>query len=135
MIKNMDKNMKKIMILAGVVLTMMSCQEEIKTTRGLVKRMSDTTMVAQIDKYDIVFDTKKAKYDNGAVMVGDSVTIRYIGDLREKKARALLLCLIPKKGTVVEAVYDPSKELIVSDKPMTEQQVNDEKKFAKSGRD
>ena len=96
--------------------------------------MSDTTMVAQIDKYDIVFDTKKARNDNGAVMVGDSVTIRYIGDLREKKARALLLCLIPKKGTVVEAVYDPSKELIVSDRPMTEQQVNDEKKFAESGK-
>ena len=133
MIKNMDKNMKKIMILAGVVLTMMSCQEEIKTTRGLVKRMSDTTLVAQIDKYDIVFDTKKARIDNGAVMIGDSVTVHYIGDLREKKARALLLCLIPKKGTVVEAVYDPSKELKVKEEPMSDEQIEAIEKYARSG--
>lgn len=95
--------------------------------------MSDTTLVAQIDKYDIVFDTKKARIDNGAVMIGDSVTVHYIGDLREKKARALLLCLIPKKGTVVEAVYDPSKELKVKEEPMSDEQIEAIEKYARSG--
>ena len=122
--------MKKLIVLAAVAISLASCQEKIKTTKGLVKRMSDTTLVAQIDKYDIVFDTKKARTDNGAVMIGDSVTVHYIGDLREKKARALLLCLMPKKGTVVDAVYDPSKELKVREAPMSEGQIEREKEFA-----
>ena len=94
--------------------------------------MSDTTAVVMIDKYDIVFDTKQARFDNGAIMQEDSVTIHYIGDLRDKRAKALIVRLMPKKGTVVEAVYDPSKELIVSDEPMSEEQIERLEKYAKS---
>lgn len=129
--------MKKIiefMALVAVVLAMTSCKDKIQTTKGLVKRMSDTTIVATIDKYNIVFDTKKAKCDNGAVMPGDSVTIHYVGDLRDKRAKALLIRLMPKKGTVVEAVYDPSKELVVSEEPLSEKDKASLEKYAKSGK-
>ena len=129
--------MKKIiefMALVAVVLAMTSCKDKIQTTKGLVKRMSDTTIVATIDKYNIVFDTKKAKCDNGAVMPGDSVTIHYVGDLRDKRAKALLIRLMPKKGTVVEAVYDPSKELILSEEPMSEGEKASLEKYVKGGK-
>ena len=122
------------MALVAVVLAMTSCKDKIQTTKGLVKRMSDTTIVATIDKYNIVFDTKKAKCDNGAVMPGDSVTIHYVGDLRDKRAKALLIRLMPKKGTVVEAVYDPSKELILSEEPMSEGEKASLEKYVKGGK-
>ena len=123
---------KMMVSVAITMLTLASCQKKILTTKGEVKRMSDTTIVAKIDRYDIVFDTKKAKCDNGAVMPGDSVTIHYVGDLRDKRAKALLVRLMPKKGTVVDAIYDPSKELIVSEIPLTEKEKESLKKFAKS---
>ena len=112
-----------------LVLIACSCQEKIQSTHGKVKKMTDSTLVAIIDKYDIVFDIKDARYDNGAVMFGDSVIIHYVGDLREKKAKALLFKLIPQPGKVVEAVYDPSKELVTA--PMTP----DEKKQFDKGID
>ena len=108
--------MKKILsflTVLAIVVGLTSCEEKIKTTRGVVKRLTDKELIATIDKYEINFDITKAKVDNGALMAGDSVVIHYTGDLREKQARALLLRLIPKQGTIVEAVYDPSKELIV----------------------
>ena len=111
------KRKSVILALAFVALLLSSCQEKIQTTTVKVKKTTDTTMVATIDKYDITFDVKQARCDNGAIMAGDSVVVHYIGDLRDKQAKALLLRLIPKKGTVVEAVYDPSKEL--KTKPMT----------------
>ena len=108
--------MKKILsflTVLAIVVGLTSCEEKIKTTRGVVKRLTEKELIATIDKYEINFDITKAKVDNGALMAGDSVVIHYTGDLREKQARALLLRLIPKQGTIVEAVYDPSKELIV----------------------
>ena len=108
--------MKKILsflTVLAIVVGLTSCEEKIKTTRGVVKRLTEKELIATIDKYEINFDITKAKVDNGALMAGDSVVVHYTGDLREKQARALLLRLIPKQGTIVEAVYDPSKELIV----------------------
>ena len=108
--------MKKILsflTILAIVVGLTSCEEKIKTTRGVVKRLTEKELIATIDKYEINFDITKAKVDNGALMAGDSVVIHYTGDLREKQARALLMRLIPKQGTIVEAVYDPSKELIV----------------------
>lgn len=116
-----------------MMLALGACQEKIKTTVGLIEKVSDTTAVVKIDKYLIVFDTKQARFDNGAVMKNDSVAVHYIGDLRDKKAKALLVKLMPRKGTVVEAVYDPSKELKVKEEPMADQQVEAIEKYAKSG--
>lgn len=130
----LKKSFYKVLVTALAMLAVTSCQEKIKTTTGLVRRVSDTSAVVVVDKYDIVFDTKKARFDNGAIMHEDSVTIHYIGDLRDKRAKALLVHLIPKKGTVVEAVYDPSKELVVSEKPLSKEEVERLKKFARSGK-
>ena len=107
------KKILSIVTVLAIVVGLTSCEEKIKTTRGVVKRLTEKELIATIDKYEIKFDITKAKEDNGALMAGDSVVIHYIGDLREKQARALLMRLIPKQGTIVEAVYDPSKELIV----------------------
>ena len=41
--------------------------------------MSDTTFVSVIDGHHITFDIKKATFDNGFVMAGDSCEIHYIG--------------------------------------------------------
>lgn len=98
-----------------------------------MRNISDTTAVVKVDKYDIVFDTEQARFDNGAIMQEDSVTVHYIGNLRDKKVKALLVRLMPKKGTVVEAVYDPSKELKVKEEPMSDQQVEAIEKYARSG--
>ncbi len=126
-----NKLMILVLMLAAIVVS--SCQEKIKTTKGVVKNISDTTTVVKIDKYDIVFDTKQARLDNGAIMLEDSVAIHYIGDLRDGKVKALLIRLMPKKGTVVEAVYDPSKELKVKEEPMSDEQIEAIEKYARSG--
>ena len=107
------------MAAAAVLLAVSSCEEKIQTTTGKVKKLNDSTMVATIDKYDITFDMKQVRFDNGVVIPGDSAVIHYIGDLRDKQAKALLIKLIPPKPRIVEAVYDPSKKL--ETKPMTKE--------------
>lgn len=91
-------------------------------------------MLTKIGDYDIAFDIKKAEYSNGAVMLGDSVTVHYIGDLKEKKGRAVLIYLMPKPGRVVEAVYDPSKKLEVSERPLTEEEIKATKQFVEDAK-
>lgn len=88
-------------------------------------------MIVKIDDYDINFVTKQAKYDNGAVMPGDSVVIHYVGDLREKHAVAAIVRLIPKPGRIVEAGYDPTKPLKVSDQSLTDKEKKDLDDFVK----
>ena len=129
--------MKKQLLFLAMVVTLIltSCSsEKIQKTSGKVKDIKDSTMLVAIDKYDIRFDISKARFDNGAVMKDDSIVLHYIGNLRDKKAKALLVRLVPKQGTVVEAVYDPSKELITDQNPMPEEQVKKLEKFARSGR-
>lgn len=96
--------------------------------------MTDTTMITGIGDYDITFDIKKAKFTNGAVMVEDSVTIQYVGDLKKLKATAAIVHLMPKKGRVVQAVYDPSKELEIDEKPMTKEEEKSLQNFVKKYR-
>ena len=129
--------MKKQLLFLTMVVTLIltSCSsEKIQKTSGKVKDIKDSTMLVAIDKYDINFDISKARFDNGAVMKDDSIVLHYIGNLRDKKAKALLVRLVPKQGTVVEAVYDPSKELITNQNPMPEEQVKKLEKFARSGK-
>lgn len=96
----------------AAVLTLAGCHtKQIKVCAGKIDHMSDTTIVVKIGDYDITFDVKKARYTNGVVMPGDSATIHYVGDLKERHAVAAIVYLMPAKGTVVDAVYDPTKEL------------------------
>lgn len=89
-------------------------------------------MVTAIGEYDIKFNIKQTEYTNGMIMVGDSVSVHYTGDLRDKKALALIVKLIPKKGVVVDATYDPDKELKISERPMSEKAASDLEKLQHS---
>lgn len=84
---------------------------EIKQCTTVVKQMNDTSIVCQLDDYEIRFDTRKVEYTNGWVQAGDSVRISYVGDIRTKYVKAAIIHLIPRPGKVIEAGYDPSKKL------------------------
>lgn len=94
--------------------------------------MTDTTIVASMGDYNITFDIKKAEVTNGAVMPGDSVVVHYLGELSDKEATALVINLIPRKGKVVEAIYDPNKKL--ETKPMTKEEVKENEDFVKAAK-
>ena len=125
--------MKKIVFvficILSLVATLTSCEEKIQKCRAAVKEMNDSAMVTKIDKYDIKFDTKQAKFMGGAVMPGDSVVIDYVGDLRDKTAKAVIVSLIPPKPNYIEAGYDPSKKLETS--PMSKEEVKEMEDFMK----
>lgn len=123
-----------LFIVSMVLLSLSSCGDKMQVCSGKVKDLNDTVMVAAIGEYSIKFNIKNTEYTNGMIMPGDSVTVHYAGDLREKKATALIVKLIPKKGVVVDAVYDPNKELKVSERPMSDKEVEDLEKFAASGK-
>ena len=114
------KKTKFLLFLSAVILTFSSCEEKLQMTTGKIKKMNDSTMVATIDKYDITFDMKQVRFDNGVVIPGDSAVIHYIGDLRDKQAKALLIKLIPPKPRIVEAVYNPDAEL--KTRPMSKEE-------------
>ena len=88
-----------------------SCKERVEHTRALVKSVNDSTMIASIDKYDITFDIMGANFLNGAVMSGDSVSIEYVGNLRDKSAKALLVNLVPPKPRYLKPGVDTSRPL------------------------
>ncbi len=105
------------LLLLVAVLAMQSCRKEIKVCTAKVEQVADsTTMTTHVGDYAISFDISKARFTHGAVMPGDSVRINYVGDLKERKAKALIVYLIPKPGNVVEVGYDAGKELLT--KPM-----------------
>lgn len=101
-------------------MVLSSCNDDIKITTFKVDSMTDSTLVAKIDGRNITFDIKNAKFDNGFVMPDDSVVVHYVGDIREGKVMAALIRLVPKMGNIVDAVYDPSKELKTI--PMSEEE-------------
>jgi len=105
------KNLTAFLLCCAALLAVSCHRREIKVCSAVVEQMTDTTMVTKIGSYSITFGTRQARYDNGAVMAGDSVIVHYVGDLKERHATAALIRLIPPKGNVVEAVYNPDKEL------------------------
>lgn len=117
---------KKITLFAVCSLSVLffSCSShEIKNTSAKITSMTDTTINATVGEDEIVFNTKKASYSNGAVMPDDSVVIYYVGNLSHKKATAAVVSLIPPKGTIVEVGNDTSKELKTV--PMTDEEVKE----------
>ena len=100
-----------LILCSAILLCVSSCREKIQSTAGVIKKINDTVMVTKISDYLISFDIKKVKLTHGAVMPGDSIKIDYIGDLKERKAIALVVTYIPQTGHYVEAGYDPTKKL------------------------
>lgn len=126
--------MKRLFIIAPLVVLLLlvqSCRKEIKVCTAKVGEVKDTTeMVANIGDYAITFDIKDARFTQGAVMQGDSVRVNYIGDLSERRVKALVVCLLPKQGNVVNAVYNPDAEL--KTKPMDERTRERFEKFVRN---
>ena len=123
--------MKKIISFVAcfmLLLAVSSCQEEIQKTSGHIKELTDSTMVTIVGDYSIAFDITQARYDNGLVQPGDSVNVHYVGNLRDKKAKAVLVNLIPRKGVIMEITGEPdmSKELKTKEMEADEQKAIDE---------
>lgn len=93
------------------VLVYASCSDEIKTCEGRVKEVNDSVLVMKISDYEVSFDTRDMRYANGFVIAHDSVVIQYVGSLRSKKVKGLLVRVIPNKGKVVTVGADADKKL------------------------
>lgn len=128
----MKKLLSIITICLIAILSFSACSEEIKRTNVSIKQMTDSTLLTIIDDHQVTFDYKQATFDNGFVMAGDSAEINYIGSLSDDPVKAVLIKLIPKKGHVMNAVYNPNKKLETA--PMTkeeEQELEEAIEFAK----
>ena len=119
----MKKLLSIITICLIAILSFNACSEEIKSTNVSIKQMTDSTLLTIIDDHQVTFDYKQATFDNGFVMAGDSAVINYIGSLSDDPVKAVLIKLIPKKGHVMNAVYDPNKKLETA--PMTDKEVKE----------
>ena len=126
------KKLANLLALALVVLTLASCEEKVQVCRAKVKRLTDTTVVATIDKYEIVFDAKNTRFANGALIPGDSAIVSYLGNLRDKKAQALIIELIPPKGHYMTPGFNPNNELKTA--PRSEKDIRDTENFLKAAK-
>ena len=124
----MKKLFSFIVALASIAC-LTSCEEKVQVSKGKVKRMTDSTVTVTIDKYDIVFHAKEAHFANGALIPGDSTIVSYIGNLRDKEAKALIFELIPPKGHYIEPGYDENKKLETA--PMTDKEKRDMDEFVR----
>ena len=123
---SMKKILSGIIICFVALIAFNACGDKIKSTKVSIQKMTDTTFVSVIDGHHITFDIKKATFDNGFVMAGDSVEIHYIGALSDDPVKVALIKLIPKKGHVVNAVYNPNKKLETAPMSPEEQKSLDE---------
>ena len=119
----MKGGLSVIIVCFVALLAFNACSDEIKSTKVSIQSMTDTTFVSVIDDHRVTFDIKQATFDNGCVMAGDSAVVHYIGSLSDDPVKAVLIKLIPKKGHVVDAVYDPNKKLETA--PMTKEEVKE----------
>ena len=93
---------------AVVTVCMVSCRRVVRAdVRALVDEINDTAMVVRIDgDSKVMFDIREATFTNGAVMYGDSVVVKYIGDLSMKRAFAESVRLIERPGNII--IVDPN---------------------------
>lgn len=95
-----------------MLVALQSCKKEMQTGYAKIEKLDlPNSMVATIDGDSIEFDIREANFTSGAVMVGDSVKVSFVGDLGDKKAKAAVIMLLPQKRNVVEAGYNPDAEL------------------------
>jgi hypothetical protein len=105
--------MKKFIVFlsaaAAAVLMTVSCRHKMEhgDTRGLVDEINDSVMVVKIDGSKVNFDITVASFTHGAVMYGDSVIVKYVGDLSKKRALAESVFLLERPSNIV--VVDHSK--------------------------
>ena len=119
--------MKKLFFgLLSVTFVLLSCgSNELQECKGVVKAFyPDSVLIANVDGDDITFEASDLQQNNAMITANDSVIIHYIGRL-SGESKALLVTLIPQ-STVVDAVYDQSKELIMREEITEENIVSEE---------
>ena len=97
------------------VLAACSGKPEPKEARAVVKSMTDSTLVANVDGEEATLVAKDVRMVNGAYMPGDSVVLHYVGSLSSGEARALVVVLIPRPSEIIEGGVDESRELKTAD--------------------
>ncbi len=103
--------------IAAVTVCMVSCHKVVRDdVRALVDEINDTVMICKIDGSKVKFDIKEARFTHGAVMYGDSVIVKYIGDLSMKRAFAESVYLIERPSQIIvidkDAKIDPNAEVL-----------------------
>ena len=103
--------------IAAVTVCMVSCRKVVRDdVRALVDEINDTVMICKIDGSKVKFDIKEARFTHGAVMYGDSVIVKYIGDLSMKRAFAESVYLIERPSQIIvidkDAKIDPNAEVL-----------------------
>lgn len=99
----------------GMTMTLTSCKEKIKTVRGKVasiENIGDTLVGMKVtDGTDsLKFNLDKAKFNNGIMMVGDSVIVNYFnGD--DKGYLAAVITILPRPTQYLDTEIDSSKEM------------------------
>lgn len=129
------KAMKKILfasILCCSLFAIIACRKEaeVRTCDIHIDELTDSTLRSKIGDDMVTFVISAARYTNGAIMVGDSATISYTGDIRTKHVAATIVKLIPPKGNFVDGKFDPTKELKKA--PMSDEEAKDFDKFVES---
>lgn len=103
--------------IAAVTVCMVSCRKVVRDdVRALVDEINDSVMICKIDGSKVKFDIKEARFTHGAVMYGDSVIVKYIGDLSMKRAFAESVYLIERPSQIIvidkDAKIDPNAEVL-----------------------
>jgi len=111
----MKKTFLVLVILLGISVFFVGCKTELKNLRGQVKSLeikNDTlkSMVLSVDGQEKVVKLTEAKFQNGIVIVGDSVILDYI-DGRADSLRGLVVTVLPKPFQE----FVPSDTLITKD--------------------
>jgi len=95
--------MKKLtclsIIVATVITVLSACKEEVRVSRTVIDDVTDSTVTITYNAKQLVLDTRKSILQNGAVMKGDSAIVDFVGT--GKKAKAVIISLIPKAGNIV----------------------------------
>lgn len=99
----------------GMTMTFTSCKEKIKTVRGKVASVEnhgDTLISMKVtDGEDsLKFNLDEAKFNNGIMLIGDSVIVNYFNG-KDDAYRAAVITVLPRPTQYLDKEIDSTKEL------------------------
>ena len=99
----------------GMTLTITSCKEKIKTVRGKVASVEnhgDTLISMKVtDGEDsLKFNLDEAQFNNGIMLIGDSVIVNYFNG-KDDAYRAAVITVLPRPTQYLDQEIDSTKEL------------------------
>lgn len=96
-------------------MTITSCKEKIKTVRGKVASVEnhgDTLISMKVtDGEDsLKFNLDEAQFNNGIMLIGDSVIVNYFNG-KDDAYRAAVITVLPRPTRYLDQEIDSTKEL------------------------